>query len=292
MLKKYHTLNKHLSYVEKAIEKAILQMGNKSILRDACEFSLKSGGKRFRPILVLLISEAIGKGFETIDAALSAEFFHTASLIADDLPCMDNETYRREKKALHIAFSESTAILTSYTLIAAGYERIYKNSNILSKCTSVAYGNEICMQALKTVSACAGINGATNGQFLDLNSPNADLDTLIKIIEQKTVTLFEISCLLGWMFGGGELTKIAQVKECSYNLGMAFQIADDINDIKDNHDHTNICKLIGINAASEMFERHFKAFQDNLISLKLKSKSMIFLSEILWDMAKSAKISV
>jgi len=289
---KYFHLKKYLNSVEKSIDKAVKGMGEKSSLRDACEFSLKSGGKRFRPILVLLIADALGNGYDVTDAALSSEFFHTASLIADDLPCMDDEKTRRGKPSLHIAFSESTAILTSYTLIAMGYESIHKSAKILANHTSEEHGNKAGMFALSAVSACAGINGATKGQFLDLNLPNNNLDTLVDVIEKKTVTLFEVSCILGWVFGGGDLTKLDEVKNCSYHLGMAFQIADDINDFGSKNDHTNIAQVVGLDESNHMFENHFSSFQKSLSALNLKSNSIDALSDVLWDMSGCAKTKV
>jgi len=291
-MNKYFHLKKHLKTIEKSIDEAIANMGEKSPLRDACEFSLKSGGKRFRPILVLLIAEALGKGYDVLDAALSCEFFHTASLIADDLPCMDDEETRRGKPTLHVAFSESTAILASYTLIALGYENINRSAKALSKYTSKSHGDEVGMFALSAVSACAGINGATKGQFLDLNLPDNNFETLMEVIEKKTVTLFEVSCILGWLFGGGDLEKLDKVKECSYHLGMAFQIADDLNDFDSQNDHTNIAQVVGLDQANSMFENHFKAFQESLNALNLKSKSFDSLSDILWDMSRCAKTIV
>ncbi len=289
---KYFHLKKYLKSVEKSIDKAIASMGEKSLLRDACEFSLKSGGKRFRPILVLLIADALGNGFEVNDAALSCEFFHTASLIADDLPCMDDEKTRRGKPSLHLAFSESTAILVSYTLIAMGYEGIYNAANVLSSHTSKEHGNKAGMLALSAVSACAGINGATKGQFLDLNLPNNSFETLIDVIKKKTVTLFEVSCILGWVFGGGDLTVLDEVKNCSYHLGMAFQIADDINDFGSQNDHTNIAQVVGLDESNRMFESHFSSFQKSLNTLNLKSNSIDALSDVLWDMSGCAKTKV
>jgi len=93
----------HLDRIEQEIARSILSFGEKTKLRDACEYALTNGGKRFRPLIVLLIAEGLGKGLNVSEAALSVEFFHTASLIADDLPCMDNDDERRagELRAHH-----------------------------------------------------------------------------------------------------------------------------------------------------------------------------------------------
>jgi len=117
---------KYFRHFEKALKKSIPSFGVKNQLRDAVEYSLFSGGKRLRPIIVLMVGEALKKGFDVTYSALSVEFFHTASLIADDLPSMDNDTQRRDKPTLHKAFPESVAILASYTLISSGYEMLFK----------------------------------------------------------------------------------------------------------------------------------------------------------------------
>lgn len=289
MWKKLTYLKSPLQKIENALEKAVEEMGEKSPLRDAVDFSLQSGGKRFRPLLVLSISEGLGKGYDVMDVALGAEFFHTASLIADDLPCMDNEMTRRNKPSLHVNFGESVAILASYTLIASGYERIYLNTEKLAKKRGEEYANFICRKSLQSVSSCAGIQGATNGQYLDLFSRENSLENIQKIMYQKTVTLFEISLLLGWMYGGGDLEKIDTVIQCAYNLGMAFQIADDIQDEMDLHDHSNIVKVLGKKKSMDLFEQHKKALQENIQSLSINSPSLDILLNLLYDSAKSVK---
>ena len=125
-------------------------------------------------------------------AGLSVKFFPTASLHADDLPGMDNDDMRRNRPSLHKAFGESVAVLASYALIAEGYGGIYRNSQ---------NSPESAVLCLEAATRCAGINGATNGQFLDLYPPNSDLDTIKKINYQKTVTLVEISFVFVWLFG-------------------------------------------------------------------------------------------
>ena len=223
---------KYFRHFEKALKKSIPSFGVKNQLRDAVEYSLFSGGKRLRPIIVLMVGEALKKGFDVTYSALSVEFFHTASLIADDLPSMDDDIQRRDKPTLHKAFPESVAILASYTLISSGYEMLFKNAQRLieTKKTSERMSNSLCAEALKEVSYIAGINGATGGQFLDLFPPKFNEKTIFKIIEKKTVVLFELAFTLGFLFGGGDRKKLKEVKACARHLGFAFQLADDLLD--------------------------------------------------------------
>ena len=121
-------LKKQKESFEKFLKEFIeVRFEEKTELTKACEYSLTNGGKRIRPVMVMMIAEALKKGFNVFPVALSVEFFHTASLIADDLPSMDNEVERRSKPALHLVFGESVALLASYSLIAAAYEMIAEN---------------------------------------------------------------------------------------------------------------------------------------------------------------------
>ncbi|NGX44171.1 MAG: Farnesyl diphosphate synthase [Candidatus Anoxychlamydiales bacterium] len=270
--------------IEKSLKKKILSMGKKTSLRDAVEYALLNGGKRFRPIIVLLIAKALNKKYPATEVALSCEFFHTASLIADDLPCMDDEKERRCKAALHLKFNEATAILASYTLISSGYELIYKNSKTLQEKISKEKANEICMLAIETVSKYAGIGGATYGQFLDLFAKDTTLDTIIEIIHKKTISLFEISFALGWLFGGGDLDKLDLVKKVAYHFGMAFQIADDIKDLKEDLEKKkfiNIAISLGEEKAKKLFFEEVNKIKGLLKKLGIYSKDFFTLVSFL-----------
>ena len=262
---------KYKDKIEAALEKEMAQMGPSSRLLDACRYALLSGGKRLRPILVLMVAEALGNGLDATPVALSVEFFHTASLIADDLPCMDDDDERRSRPSLHKVFEESVALLASYTFIASGYEGIYKNHARMK--TDPMFGpkaDAAAIEALAISTRCAGIHGATNGQFLDLFPPDHRLETIEKIILQKTVTLFQISFVLGWLFGGGDAAKVKEVEQSAYHLGMAFQIADDLQDIEQDEAHEasiNIASALGVEKASEVFEQELHAWKTSLMSL-------------------------
>ncbi len=259
--------------IEEELARFVEKMGEKNGLRDACEYALTNGGKRLRPLFVLMIADALGSGLDAMPAALSVEFFHTASLIADDLPCMDDDDLRRNRPSLHKAFGESVAILASYTLIAAGYGGIYENGKKLKGDPRFAKeADRISVLCLESATRCAGIQGATNGQFLDLYPPDSSLETIRKIIFQKTVTLFEISFVFGWLFGGGSPDELERVRRCAYHLGMAFQIGDDLQDfLQDASQESaiNIAAVCGIEKARAYFEEELKAFAKSLQGLGL-----------------------
>src|SRR5690349_2210675 len=115
-----------LQAVENALLENIPSTGPK--LKEAIHYALTQKGKRLRPILVLLVAKALDPSKNVMKAALATEYFHTASLLADDLPCMDNEEERRGTPSTHVLYGESVAILASYALIAAGYQSIVENA--------------------------------------------------------------------------------------------------------------------------------------------------------------------
>jgi len=129
---------------------------------------------------------------------------------------------------------------------------------------------------LEHATRCAGILGATGGQFLDLFPPILNLDTIRQVIYKKTVTLFEVSFVFGWVFGGGDLAQIDQLKKAAYHFGMAFQIADDIGDLiqdEKNQREINFAKHIGKERALDVFNEEMRQFQKLLVDLRLDTPS-------------------
>lgn len=255
---------------ERQLPKFIEQMGENGVLKEACAYALKSGGKRLRPILVLMIGEALGN-LDVMPAAFSAECFHTASLIADDLPCMDNDAMRRGLPTTHIAFGETAAVLASFTLMGAGYGGIHENGKKMA-----LDGEKRAMICLGEAVRCAGLNGATQGQFLDLCPPDLKLETMQNIIYKKTVTLFEISFVFGWVFGGGDLEKITELKKCAYHLGTAFQIADDLDDVTQAKG-MNFALALGREKAISYLEQEIASLEKKLKELHIWSPSFEYI---------------
>jgi len=257
--------------IEAEMQQMIASFGPKTQLRDACEYALMSGGKRIRPTFVLMIANALGCGLDAMPAALSVEFFHTASLIADDLPCMDNDDFRRERPSLHRCFPEGIALLASYTLIAAGYEGIYKNG--------LGRPPQATILSLEIATRCAGIWGATNGQFLDLFPPDKTLATAEKIIRQKTVTLFQIAFVFGWLFGGGAAERLPEVEQAAAHLGLAFQLGDDIQD------GNNMVDIVGEETAFTWFQREMQQFETAMRNLSLWNEEFAGAAQLLQQLA-------
>lgn len=251
---------------ETELVKGLSFLGKKTPLSQACEYALQGGGKRVRPLIVILIQEALQKK-RIPEAALSVEFFHTASLIADDLPCMDNDDFRRNNPSLHLAVGETTALLASYALISSAYEMIERAASQLNP--------EAGMVALKLASRCAGISGATGGQYADLFEKGRDWETIEWIINQKTGTLFEVAFAFGWIFGGGALDRLDEIKKLAYHFGMAFQIGDDLLDFKEDSKHKNpinTALCLGKEEALKRCLREIERFKEGLKALNLETK--------------------
>ena len=257
---------------ENDLKMHIDQLGNKTKLRDACAYALLNGGKRIRPLLVMMVAKALKTDLNVKEAALSVEYFHTASLIADDLPCMDNDDTRRDKPSLHCVFGEAVALLASYALISAAYEKIFTSAQALERAKKPFCHNshEICTFALAHASRCAGILGATGGQFLDLFSKASSTQDVQNIIYKKTVTLFEVCFVFGWIFGGGDLKHIEQVKRVALHFGTAFQLADDFQDsFCDKKRSFNAVHCLGVEKARALFKEEMRHLEANLKQLSL-----------------------
>lgn len=267
---------------EVALKKDIATWGEEDGLKQACSYSLLSGGKRVRPLCTLSIASAISPNLDAFEAALAIEYMHTASLIIDDLPCMDNDDYRRGKLSVHKVFGETTALLASYALMNLSYEKIYRATFNLenSQIVSPLKAREAGLLALKEASHASGLNGATGGQFLDLFSKNKDLSIVKEIFHKKTVALFEASFLFGWLFGGGSCDFVYHIKELAGHFGMAFQVADDLEDQiqdKERGEKINVALLMGSQKAHELYQEEIELLRakSKLISIPLDLESLL-----------------
>lgn len=239
-------------------------------------YSLQSGGKRVRPILCALTCKNLPGS--TLYAQLALEFFHTASLIADDMPCMDNDDERRGRAASHKKFGEAKALLASYALISWGYEAINSAAEHMDK-EGLENPYRALKIALKRVSFLAGLGGAVSGQALDLFSQPKDLKAFRDIIYKKTVTLFSLSFELGWIFGGGDLERLDEVQEMAYHFGTFFQIVDDFQDKGRVDEKSNIVRFLGEKKAQEEMLYHKNAFSQVIKKLETSSSELLFLMD-------------
>lgn len=250
----YQILLPYQKIIDRALACHVWPAGS---LGEAIRYALSNGGKRFRPAIVLMICRAL-KSRDLIDAALSIEYFHTASLIADDLPCMDDDDERRGKPSLHRVYGEGVSLLASYTLISEGYASVARASD-----------NPVLV---KLALECASYNTllATEGQHLDLFPPDDSEKNIREALRKKTVSLFEIAFVFGWLFGGGDINRLTVVKQAAHHFGMAFQIADDIADLKQDKNHgVNLAMKVGSEKAIEILRHEMESCLNKLSELGL-----------------------
>ena len=211
------------------------------LIFDAMDYSVRNGGKRVRPLLTLLFCDACGGDFKkAVPLALAVEFIHTYSLIHDDLPCMDDDDFRRGKPSNHKVFGEATAVLAGDGLLTAAFELIsgYQAKGL--------YSSEVAIKSILTLSQRAGARGMIGGQVLDMqndNSNNADFDRLKLTDNLKTGALIDAACLLGCIAAEASERELEAASEFAYKIGLAFQIKDDILDVTGSFE--KLGKIIG-----------------------------------------------
>ena len=257
---------------ENELENAFSRFGPENKVKEAMQYALKSQGKRFRPALVYMISDALGRGSDVTPSALAVEYFHTASLIADDLPSMDNDDFRRGVPTTHKVYGEATALLASYALIASGFEEIARNAENRDQ-----IGRLAVLEAAKQM----GNIGLIGGQCLDLVPEGKDKEHIIQIMQMKTVSLFDLSLSLGWLFGGGGEEKLSILHAMSTHFGLAFQILDDLDDRQKDADANrivNYANLFGTKEAVLAVQEHIEGVFLCLKELKISSPSLEKLS--------------
>lgn len=194
-------------------------------LFESMKYSLFSNGKRVRPVLMLGMYELCGgKSKEVFKFAAAVEMIHTYSLIHDDLPCMDNDTFRRGKKCNHIVFGESTALLAGDALLTHAFE--------LASSGYKEIDHACVLKALNVLSSCAGSSGMVSGQCMDLNLIPNDYtkEKLLNVYLLKTAKLIMASVKIGAMLSGADEKVILCAENYGKNIGLAFQLVDDILD--------------------------------------------------------------
>lgn len=277
-------LNVYADRVNKGIQTHIGILGPESPIRDMCAYALSTGGKRLRPVIALMMADALGNQADVMMSALSIEYFHTASLVADDMPSMDDDDERRNLPSVHKKFGEAAALLVSYALIGAGYDMIAQNAKLLLD-NQVSFSGSVdhrCRLALENASFNTGLNGATGGQFLDIQPPDLSVETIKKVIHLKTSSLFEVAFVYGWLFGGGDLEKLPIVKKAAAHFGLAFQVADDLGDQEQdriNERAVNMANILGREKAIEMFHGEHDAFLQTINSLGVDTSGVVALAD-------------
>ena len=223
-------------------------------------YSVKAGGKRLRPLVLLETLKLFGGEEEEAYPFMAAiEMIHTYSLVHDDLPAMDNDKYRRGKLTTHAKFGENMAILAGDALLNYAYE-------IMSDAVMNSKYPKRAIRAMQTIARKAGIYGMVGGQTVDVENEGKEMsiDTINYIHNLKTAALIEGSMMAGAILAGAKAEEIDIVEKIAKSIGVAFQIQDDILDVtgdtnqlgkavlSDEKNHkTTYVSLLGVNISKE-----------------------------------------
>ena len=224
--KQYH---EYLARVNRALEAACnTYLPEESEVCRAARYSLMSGGKRIRAVLVLSVCDMLHGNAEAAEQfAAAVEMLHCYSLIHDDLPCMDNDDMRRGKPSNHKVYGEDIALLAGDALQSLAFE-IMTSDKAISQSSAAA-----CCKAVNTLAAYCGARGMVGGQVIDLINENksAPIEVLREMDYKKTACLIKAACELGCISANADDKLIKSASEYGECIGIAFQIQDDILDV-------------------------------------------------------------
>lgn len=266
--------------------------GYQKTVLEAMNYSVSAGGKRLRPMLMLETYRMFGGKSKVIEPFMAAiEMIHTYSLIHDDLPAMDNDEYRRGRKTTHVVYGEAMAILAGDALLNYAFETA-ASAFVLDE------GNPAIGKAFMILASKAGVYGMIGGQVVDVESEGKeiDADTLKFIHIHKTSALLESAMLIGAVLAGASEQQQRTVELAARELGLAFQIRDDILDVTGNTDelgkpvgsdeknHKNTYVVLeGLEKAKEDVKRYSESAIDRLKSLPARNEFLYELIEELID---------
>lgn len=210
------------------------ETGYQQTVLKAMNYSILSGGKRLRPLMMKEAFLMLGGKGQIVEPFMAAlEMIHTYSLIHDDLPCMDNDEYRRGRKTTHVVYGEGMAVLAGDGLLNLAYETAAKAFEMLD-CDDLN-GYIRVSRALQILGSKAGIYGMVGGQVADVEAEQKETvisaDLLLFIHTNKTAALIEAALMIGAVLAGADEEIINRMQLCARNVGIAFQIQDDILDV-------------------------------------------------------------
>lgn len=199
---------------------------------EAMEYAVSAGGKRLRPLLMKETAALFGEAGESLSCFMAAiEFIHTYSLIHDDLPALDNDDYRRGRKTTHVVYGEDIAVIAGDGLLNYAFETALR-----------AFGKAVTIDDYQRIECAmyilgrkAGVYGMIGGQCADLlaEKPEAEVtkETLLFIHKNKTAALIQAAMTIGAVLAGADEKAVGRIERCAENIGVAFQIQDDILDV-------------------------------------------------------------
>ena len=280
---------KKVQEIEEILRKYLpKQEGHQKLIMDAMEYNVMAGGKRLRPMLMRETYRLLGGDCDVVEPfAAALEMIHTYSLVHDDLPAMDNDDYRRGRKTTHVVYGEAMGILTGDALLNFAFETAAKAFTMYPE-KSYSIG-----KAIQVLSCKAGIYGMIGGQVVDVESAGyaVSKEVLDFIYELKTSALIESAMMIGAILADASEETVMIVEKIAKNVGIAFQIQDDILDVTstaevlgkpilsdEKNEKTTYVTLMGLEKAKEYVEKISMEAIELLHSLPMKD---MFLEELL-----------
>lgn len=238
--------DEYRAYIESYLKGTCFLYRNEpqQILFESMRYSLLAGGKRLRPAFVFDFCRMCGGDWKkAAPFAAAVEMIHTYSLIHDDLPCMDNDDYRRGRLTNHKVYGEAVAVLAGDALLTAAFSFL----------ANADYTADVRIRAVEVLSNCAGELGMVGGQVLDIQSETRQCtkQEVLDIQSRKTGALIRAACVLGVLAGGGDAEQIKAAADFAEHLGLAFQIRDDMLDVIGNAEELG--KAVGVDTSKNTF---------------------------------------
>lgn len=270
----------YIDLVDNALGEYVKELDNpQKKIYSAMGYSLFAGGKRLRPVIMLMSAKMCGARPEiALPFACAMEMIHTYSLIHDDLPAMDNDDLRRGKPTNHKVYGEAMAILAGDALLTKAFEVVagYNEPDV---------SKERVLRAISVLATSAGCEGMIGGQVIDIESCNEDLELLKYLHSLKTGAIIRASGVIGAVLAGADEEQISAIDSFCYNLGIAFQIQDDILDVTGNeaelgkpigsdeaNNKSTYITLCGLEKAQKLVDEYTKKAVDSLSVFKNNSE--------------------
>lgn len=274
--------------IEDALDRTVPPLGTPPpVLHEALRYTLLLPGKRLRGVVTLAASELLkGDRAGAMPLACAVEMVHASSLILDDLPCMDDATLRRGKPTLHRVVGEANAVLAAVGLLNAAFDLVGKAD----------LRERVRIAAIERLAGAIGPEGLTGGQVVDLEATGKrlDLEALEYIHSHKTGALFIAAAELGALAAGGRARDLEHLRRYAKNLGLAFQITDDLLDYSGNpettgkdagldRDRTTFVNLCGIDGARRLVDELIDASLLSLAPFGKRAAILAGLAELVRD---------
>ncbi|MDR2183307.1 MAG: polyprenyl synthetase family protein [Clostridiales bacterium] len=243
-------LQEYIGLIDHELERH-LQIAYPEVIYEAARYSLFSGGKRIRPVILLGVCDMLGgRRTDALPFACALEMIHTYSLIHDDLPALDNDDSRRGKPTCHVAFGEAMALLAGDALLNRAYE-IMSNFCIVNN-------NIHSLKCMAKIANYAGISGMIGGQVMDIRLENAPATAadIEYIYKNKTAKLFMAAFGCGALSAGRDNETVCLMENIGLDLGMAFQLKDDSLDSQGDQElgKPTYAAVLGIDAAKKIHD--------------------------------------